>query len=314
MVNSFTIPYEITDNSKQNELNLRYALNKIGEYIKRKGKTLVIEDLDTSKSKMKNTYKDPKLNKILHSFPYEKYIQITKYTGIKYGFLVKLVSPKYTSIIGLLKYSYKMKLNSHIAASFVIAHRGLGIQEKVPFCYKHLIPKEIRYKHNWSKWNKLNSINKSNIKELKKNDVIVISNSVADHGRILAILDKADVIELNSNVKVQNATIEDIKSNPLNLQFKEIKPEILTSAYENNEGALVAINGNYAIDAGLNPTKDAVILESADESNPYVNIVACKKGHEKDEKIKALVDVLQSDKIKKFITDTYSDGSVIPIE
>ena len=78
--------------------------------------------------------------------------------------------------------------------------------------------------------------------------MIVISNSVADHGRILAILDKADVIELNSNVKVQNATIEDIKSNPLNLQFKEIKPEILTSAYENNEGALVAINGNYAID------------------------------------------------------------------
>ena len=152
------------------------------------------------------------------------------------------------------------------------------------------------------------------IKELKKNDVIVISNSVADHGRILAILDKAGVIELNSDVKVQNATIEDIKSNPLNLQFKEIKPEILTSAYENNEGALVAINGNYAIDAGLNPTKDAVILESADESNPYVNIVACKKGHEKDEKIKALVDVLQSDKIKKFITDTYSDGSVIPVE
>lgn len=170
MVNSFTIPYEITDNSKQNELNLRYALNKIGEYIKRKGKTLVIEDLDTSKSKMKNTYKNPVLNKVFHTFPYEKYIQITKYTGIKYGFLVKLVSPKYTSIIGLLKYSYKMKLSSHIAASFVIARRGLGIQEKVPFYYKHLIPKEIKYKHNWSKWNKLNSINKSNIKELKKKD------------------------------------------------------------------------------------------------------------------------------------------------
>ena len=152
------------------------------------------------------------------------------------------------------------------------------------------------------------------LKELKKNDVIVISNSVADHGRVLAILEEAGVIELDSKVKVQNATIEDIKSNPLNLQFKEIKPEILTSAYENNEGALVAINGNYAIDAGLNPTKDAIILESADESNPYVNIVACKKGHEKDEKIKALVKVLKSDKIKKFITDTYNDGSVIPVE
>lgn len=150
------------------------------------------------------------------------------------------------------------------------------------------------------------------IKELKKNDVIVISNSVADHGRILAILDEAGVIELDSSVKVQDATIEDIKSNPLNLEFKEVKPEILTNAYKNNEGALIAINGNYAIDANLNPIKDAVLLESADENNPYVNIVVCQKGHENDKKIKALVEVLKSEEIKKFITDTYSDGSVIP--
>lgn len=152
------------------------------------------------------------------------------------------------------------------------------------------------------------------IKELKKNDVVIISNSVADHGRILAILDNAGVIELDDKIKVQDATIEDIKSNPLNLEFKEIKPEMLTSAYKNNEGVLVAINGNYAIDAGLNPTKDAVILESANEDNPYVNIVACQKGHEKDKKIKALVEVLKSKEIKKFITDTYSDGSVIPVK
>lgn len=152
------------------------------------------------------------------------------------------------------------------------------------------------------------------IGELKENDVIVISNSVADHGRILAILDDAGVIELDDKVKVQDATIEDIKSNPLNLEFKEIKPEILTNAYENNEGALVAINGNYAIDAGLNPIKDAVLLESANEDNPYVNIVACQKGHENDEKIKALIEVLQSDKIKDYITSTYSDGSVIPVK
>ena len=127
-------------------------------------------------------------------------------------------------------------------------------------------------------------------------------------------MDKAGVIELDDDVKVQDATIEDIKSNPLNLEFKEIKPEILTNAYENNEGALIAINGNYAIDAGLNPTKDAVLLESADEDNPYVNIVACQKGHENDEKIKALIEVLQSDKIKNYITSTYSDGSVIPVK
>ena len=153
----------------------------------------------------------------------------------------------------------------------------------------------------------------SDVSELKENDTIVISNSVADHGRILAILANAGVIELSSDVKIQDATIEDITSNPLNLQFEEIKPEILTTAYENNEGALVAINGNYAIDAGLNPTKDAVIIESADENNPYVNIVACRSEDQDDERIKALVSVLQSDQIKEFITTTYSDGSVIPV-
>ena len=153
-----------------------------------------------------------------------------------------------------------------------------------------------------------------NINELKKNDIVVISNSVADHGRILAILDEAGIIELDDKVKVQDATIEDIKTNRLNLEFKEIKPELLTNAYKNDEGALIAINGNYAIDAGLNPTKDAILLESADESNPYVNIVACQKGHENDKKIKALVAVLQSQKIKDFITNTYSDGSVIPVK
>ena len=61
-------------------------------------------------------------------------------------------------------------------------------------------------------------------------------------------------------------------------------------------------------------TKDAILLESADESNPYVNIVACQKGHENDKKIKALIAVLQSKKIKEFITNTNSDGSMIPIK
>lgn len=150
-----------------------------------------------------------------------------------------------------------------------------------------------------------------NISKLKKNDVIIISNSVADHGRILSILDAAGVIKLDDSVKVQEATIEDIVSNPLNLKFEEIKPEMLTTAYQNDEGVMVAINGNYAIDANLNPVKDAILLENADENNPYVNIVACKD--QNDERIKALVAVLKSDQIKKFINDTYQDGSVIPV-
>lgn len=149
--------------------------------------------------------------------------------------------------------------------------------------------------------------------EIKDGAEIVISNSVADHGRILAILADAGLITIKDGVDTLSATVKDIATNPKNLKFTEIKPELLATAYQNGEGDLVAINGNYALQAKLNPTKDAVILESASEDNPYINIVACQEGHENDEKIKALVEVLKSDDIKKFIEDTYK-GTVIPAE
>ena len=149
--------------------------------------------------------------------------------------------------------------------------------------------------------------------QIKDGAKVIISNSVADHGRILAILADAGLITIKDGVKVLDATVKDIASNPKNLEFTEIKPELLATSFNNGEGDLVAINGNYALQAHLNPTKDAVILESANADNPYVNIVACQKGHENDEKIKALVEVLKSDDIKKFIEETYK-GSVIPVK
>lgn len=149
--------------------------------------------------------------------------------------------------------------------------------------------------------------------DLKDGAEIVISNSVADHGRILAILADNGLITIKDGVDTLSATVKDIDQNPKNLKFTEIKPELLTTAYQNGEGDLVAINGNYAIQEGLNPTKDAVILESIDADNPYVNIVACQQGHENDENIKALVEVLKSDEINKFIEDTYK-GSVVVVK
>ncbi|MFV0499451.1 MAG: MetQ/NlpA family ABC transporter substrate-binding protein [Bacilli bacterium] len=154
----------------------------------------------------------------------------------------------------------------------------------------------------------------SKLEDLPKNGEIVLSNSVAEHGRILSILASANVIELDSSVNILDLTLEDITSNPKNLKFTEVNPELLVTTFEENEGDLVAINGNYAISAGLNPTKDALLLEEATNSNPYVNIIAVKKGHEDDKNIKKLVEVLQSKEIKDFISKTYSDGSVIPVE
>lgn len=150
------------------------------------------------------------------------------------------------------------------------------------------------------------------IDDVEDGATVVISNSIADHGRLLAMLQNAGLITLNDGVNVVDATVEDIEENPKNLKFVEVNPEMLTSAYTNNDGDLVGINGNYAIGAGLNPSKDAFILESS-EDNEYVNIIACRNGDENSDKIKALVEVLKSQEVTDFILEKFQ-GSVIPVE
>ena len=153
----------------------------------------------------------------------------------------------------------------------------------------------------------------ASLDELPDGAHIITSNSVADHGRVLEILAKAGLITLKDGVDSLSATKEDIIDNPHNFDFSiEVNPEQLTNALDDAQADLVAINGNYAIGAGLKPSSDALLLEQADQNNPYVNIVACQEGHENDAKIKALVEVLQSDEIVNFIKENWSDGSVIP--
>lgn len=150
----------------------------------------------------------------------------------------------------------------------------------------------------------------TSIDQVQDGDKVIISNSTSDHGRFLAILAGAGLITLADGVNSLTATLEDITSNPKNLVFEQINPELLYSAYENNQGALVFINGNFALSGGLNPLEDALILESPID-NPYVNIVAVKEGRENLPKIQALVAALTSDTIKTYIEEHYQ-GTVIP--
>jgi D-methionine transport system substrate-binding protein len=68
------------------------------------------------------------------------------------------------------------------------------------------------------------------------------------------------------------------------------------------------VNGNYALESGLNPVKDALLLEGAE--SPYANIVAVRKGEENDPRIVALATALRSEKVKEFILSKYSGGVV----
>ncbi|MFD2922708.1 MetQ/NlpA family ABC transporter substrate-binding protein [Halobacillus naozhouensis] len=152
----------------------------------------------------------------------------------------------------------------------------------------------------------------SSIDEIEEGTTVIMSRSVADHGRILSLLEREGLIKLDEGVDKVNATVDDIVENPKNLKFDTgVDAAILPKTYKREEGALVAINTNYAIQAGLNPSEDALILE--DSESPYVNVVAAQSEDKDSKALQTLVDVLHSEEIQTFIKEEY-DGAVVPVD
>ena len=151
-----TIHYQLDGTAKENELSLRNALNELGEIVTKKKKILVVEDIDLKSARRKSSYRDKRLNKVIHLIPYAKYLEFIDYIPYKFSFLVIKVHPAYTSKIAKIKYQDKMKLPLHITASYVIARRGMKYKrnEKVPKKYKYIV-KNMKEKHYWSKFNKI---------------------------------------------------------------------------------------------------------------------------------------------------------------
>ncbi|PWU66906.1 MetQ/NlpA family ABC transporter substrate-binding protein [Gracilibacillus dipsosauri] len=155
------------------------------------------------------------------------------------------------------------------------------------------------------------SKNINNIDDIPEGTTFIMSRNVPDHGRILALLEKEGLIKIDENVDKQSATVDDIVENPLNLEFDaSIDPGFLPEFYEREKDAILAINTNYALEAGLVPTEDALILEGSE--SPYVNIIAARSEDENNEALAKLVEVLRSDEIQEFIEEEYN-GSVVPV-
>lgn len=94
------------------------------------------------------------------------------------------------------------------------------------------------------------------VEELPNGATIIMSNSVADHGRILSMLQEKGLIKLKEGVDKTRATVNDIVENPKKLKFKaDVDAGLLPQVYQNGEGDAVLINANYALDAGLDPAK-----------------------------------------------------------
>jgi D-methionine transport system substrate-binding protein len=144
------------------------------------------------------------------------------------------------------------------------------------------------------------------IDQLPDGGTVAIPNDPSNNSRALLLLAKHGLITLK-DPNDELATLKDITANPKNLKFKELEAAMLPRTLD--EVDLALINTNYALAAGLNPTKDALLIESKD--SPYVNYLVGRPDNKDDPRVQKLAKALTSPEVKAFIEQKYH-GAVLP--
>lgn len=146
----------------------------------------------------------------------------------------------------------------------------------------------------------------TSLDELKDGAKVAIPNDPSNGGRALALLESAGLIKLKEGVGI-SGTVKDIEENPKNLSITEQEAAMLPRVLD--EVDLATINTNYALEAKLVPTKDALFIEQSD--SPYVNIIVAREDNKDSEALQKLVKALQTEEVKNFINEKY-EGAVVP--
>lgn len=148
------------------------------------------------------------------------------------------------------------------------------------------------------------------LSDLTDGATVAVPNDTTNEARALLLLEQEGLIKLKDGAGI-NATKLDIVENTKNLNIQEVEAAQVPRSIDSVD--IIVVNCNYALSAGLNINESlAVESETGEAAKVYVNVVAVKEGNETSDKTKALIKALQSDKVKKYIEDTY-DGAVEPL-
>ncbi|HHY19052.1 MAG TPA: MetQ/NlpA family ABC transporter substrate-binding protein [Firmicutes bacterium] len=143
------------------------------------------------------------------------------------------------------------------------------------------------------------------LNELKKGASVGIPNDPTNGGRALLLLQAGGLIELDKKAGILPTTLDVVK-NPLNLKFRELEAAMLPRSLQDLD--LAIINTNYALEGGLVPTKDALIMEGSE--SPYANIIAVRTKDLDKPEFKILAEILTSEEVKEFLEKEYK-GSIV---
>jgi D-methionine transport system substrate-binding protein len=147
----------------------------------------------------------------------------------------------------------------------------------------------------------------TSIQDVRERGIIAIPNDPTNEARALTLLQEVGLIKLKTQAPGHLTTIYDIEENPKQLKFQEVDAAFLPRSLADVD--LAVIPANYALQAHLNPEKDALALEPSD--SPYANIVAVREGDEHKEDLQKLKEALTSEKMRTHILEKYK-GAIIP--
>ena len=141
--------------------------------------------------------------------------------------------------------------------------------------------------------------------------MIAVPNDTTNEARALLLLSENGLITLKEGSDLK-ATVLDIEENPKNLEFVELDAAQIPRSLQDVD--LAVVNGNYALDAGLN-ISDALVIEASDgvAAKTYANIIAVREGEEESEKTKVIMSILTSEAAKTYIEENFQ-GAVLPTD
>ena len=204
-------------------------------------------------------------------------------------------------------------------AKEVLAEQGitLEIEEFTDYIQPNMVTEDGQVDANYfqhitylNDFNEQNGTHLVSVADLPDGAVIGVPNDPTNEGRALLLLQQEGLITLKEGAGL-TATKLDIAENPKNLDIQELEAAQLPRSLDSLD--LAVINGNYALQAGLNAA-DALAVESTDgeAAQAYVNVLVVKEGREEDPAIQALVDALKSDEVKAYMEETWP-GAVVPM-
>lgn len=154
----------------------------------------------------------------------------------------------------------------------------------------------------------LYSTKHTDVSQIPDGGIIAVPNDTTNEARALLLLEQEGLIKLNPDAGV-TATINDIVENPKNLQFHELEAAVVPTVIDDVDAA--AVNANYALEGNLMDKQIAVEDPNGLAAQTYSNLIVVKEGNENLDKIKALVEVINSDQVRDYIIENYN-GAVVP--